>query len=106
MACDFSRRLWMKISLTSGWQAFNMGFERRRNWNRETFTGLPGLDPDFLSTQVDIVPAQSCQIGQSLAGVESELDQAFPLFIRYFDYLPDLGNRERPASVVGNLAAN
>ena len=54
----------MKIILTSGWQAFNMGFERRRDWNLEAFTGLPGLDPDFVSSQVDIVPVQSSQIGQ------------------------------------------
>ena len=91
----------MKITLTSGWQDFNVGFERRRDWNRETFTCLPGLNPDFVSTKVDIVPAQSCQIGQSLVGVEPEEDQTFPLFIGYFDYLPDLGNRERPTSVVG-----
>jgi hypothetical protein len=67
---------------------------------------FPGLDPDFVSSQVDIAPAQSCQIGQSLAGVEPEENQASPFFIGYFDYPPDLGNRERPASVVGNLAAN
>jgi hypothetical protein len=96
----------MKISLTTGWQAFNVGFERRRNWNGESFPGLAGFDADFVSSQVDIVPVQSCQIGQSLAGVEPEEDQASPFFIGYFDYTPDLRNREWPASVVGNLAAN
>ena len=60
----------MKITLTSGWQAFNVDFKGRRDWNRETFSGLPGFDPDFVSSQVDIVPEQSCGIGQSLAGVE------------------------------------
>src|ERR1700741_473784 len=71
----------MKVILPNGWQAFNVGFERRSDWNRETLTGLPGLDPDFVSSQVDIVPAQSCQISQSLTGVESKEDQASPFFI-------------------------
>ena len=71
----------MKISLTTECQGFNVSFEWRRNWNRETLTGLPGLDPDLVSSQVDIVPAQSCQISQSLTGVESKEDQASPFFI-------------------------
>ena len=56
LPCYRSRRLWVDIPLTTGWAAFNVSFERRCDWNRESFSGFAGPDPDFVSSQVDIVP--------------------------------------------------
>jgi len=94
----------MKITLTPGWQVSNMSFEWRCDWNRESLSGFAGLDPNFVSSQVDVVPVQSCQISQPLPGVESEEDQASPLFIGHIDHTSDLRKRERPASALGSLA--
>jgi len=74
--------------------------QRRSNGNSQPLLGLADDEPDFVVVEINLAPAKECDIGQPLAGVETELYQARPLRVSNREKATQLIDGEWSAVVV------
>jgi hypothetical protein len=82
------------VGIVARGQAFDVGFERSRQWNQDPPAGLPRNKPQLARLKVNVRPAQTCDVRKSLPAVEAEKDHAPPFIISHADNCAKLVHSE------------